>query len=237
VLKKDDISATVKDIYFGLLGATSITQGATFTDIIANSTATFAADKDTLVPFSASSARGEDDGTGTIAFALAAATATTPGTADALAAGGKGIAAFQFYGELNTYAAWAASDIQVAGNYTLVPLRDTTYTTTLTSADYCADGVNQLLNGLKVDATIAGATGNASITYTAGTPVTIKFGTSLGSDTWIENRGVIVNLYGGGYDDETDLLTIDTTGFSGTTHIDIYRAGASSPSHVITLEE
>jgi hypothetical protein len=239
VLKKDDINATDKDIYFGFLGADSITEGATFADIVANSEATFDATKDTLVPFSASSARGADDGGATIAFALASAKATLPGTADAMADGGKGSAAFQFYGELNTYADWKASDIQVTGAFTLTPLRATTYTTTLTANDYCANGVNQLKSGAAVDETIADATGATTISYTPGIPVTIKFGTPINTaQAWIKIGSNSSNALGGDaiYDSSNDILTIDTAGLSGTVTVDIYtNNNFTAPAYTITL--
>jgi hypothetical protein len=226
-LKKDDLSSDVpKDIYFGFLGANSISEGTTFTDVVAGSTATFVdTDKDTLVPFSASSARGADDGAGTISFALASAKATVPGTADAMADNGKGSAAFQFYGELNTYANWQASDIQVTGAFTLIPLRSSTYSDTLTAADYCSDGVNQLKNTDAVDATIAGSTGNANVSYTAGTPVKIKFGVAINTaEVWVAIGSSSSNAIGGAatYDSSKDILSIDTAGLSETVTVNIY---------------
>lgn len=139
-LKKDDITATEKNLYFGALGASGITAAGNFADDAAGTTAAFDAKKNTLVPFGT-------DGKVSIAWALSPAKDTNTDKApDTLADGNKGMAAFQFFGEMNTYAAWKAGDVKVTGKYTLTALRASTFDK-LTAADFASDGVNQLKAG------------------------------------------------------------------------------------------
>lgn len=144
----DDDSVTDKLIYFGALGAEDLTGSAIVAtpagvEAITGSAAYtnyFGGDdppaglyptnvSDTLVPFVPSA--DNTTGSAVIGFALGAAkeSSTTSGALDALADDDAGVAAFQFYAQLNTYAEWEAGDIAVSGSYTLVPLRGETYNT------------------------------------------------------------------------------------------------------------
>jgi len=144
-LDKDDTSATDKKIYFGALGATGITvNDLEFGYEFGSGTdpeGSYDATAGTLVPFSV------DEKKATIEFALNKATkeeTESEGEADTLAADNKGVAAFQFYGELNTYADWQANDITVSGAYTLIPLRASTYEMYTTEGVFIEGGLNQL---------------------------------------------------------------------------------------------
>ena len=163
-LSKDDTSVTDKELFFGALGASGVTGTAitatgaalvteeaitTYSDIadIYGSSnppqaeyTTASAVADTLVSFTPGT--GGATGSAVIAFALnkAVESETTPGAVDSLATDNKGVAAFQFYSELNTYADWKANDITVSGAYTLTPLRTTTYD----NYTYITGGLNQL---------------------------------------------------------------------------------------------
>jgi hypothetical protein len=123
-LAKDDASVTDKRLFFAMLGADTLTAG----DLSFSNTAQHNADgvydplEDTLVPFDPVSKKAG------ISFALAAASESFPdGGYDTLAAGDKGVGAFQFYAEVNTYAPWAKGDVSVTGYYSLTPLREPTY--------------------------------------------------------------------------------------------------------------
>jgi hypothetical protein len=108
-----------KNAYFGILGAASIAAGNLDYDTIPG-TAEFTYIKDTAGTLSVF-----DSNKASIRFALAAATggSTKMDTQNALAATNKGVASYTFYAELNTYADWAAGDLDVAGVYTLVPVQ------------------------------------------------------------------------------------------------------------------
>ena len=149
-LSLDDTKVTDKKLYFGALGATDITGGSINTTTTGGSfnvgtgpaayysSATTASA--TLIPFTPNS--NGTTGAAVIAFALGAATeGSTPGSISALASNNDGIAAFQFFSQLNTYAKWEANDITVSGAYTLTPLRDTTYT----GYSYVGSSLNQLV--------------------------------------------------------------------------------------------
>jgi len=154
-LSLDDTSVTDKDLYFGALGATGLTGASiTATTVGVSYSAIFGSPTGPAASYSTVSAVAEtlttidpsNDGTtgsAVISFALdkAVESSTTPGSIDSLAASDKGVAAFQFYSQLNTYAEWEADDITVTGSYTLIPLRDTTYT----GYDYIAGSLNQLV--------------------------------------------------------------------------------------------
>jgi hypothetical protein len=154
-LKKDDTSATDKKLYFGTLGATGLTgEAITTTDTAISYSAIFGSTTGpaaeysevtssaaTLVPFTPNTAG--TTGAAVISFALdkAVESTTSPGSIESLAADNKGIAAFQFYSELNTYADWKDNDVTVSGSYTLTPLRTSTYS----NFDFVDGGLNQLV--------------------------------------------------------------------------------------------
>ena len=153
VLKKDNTGEDSKKIFFGAIGATGLTGTAITTTTTGISySAVFtttgpAAEYGTPTSGSATLVKFTPNSDGTtgaavIAFALgkAKANAITPTAIDSLADDNKGVAAFQFYSELNTYADWKANDISVSGTYTLTPLRDTTYT----GFETVSGGLNQL---------------------------------------------------------------------------------------------
>ncbi len=149
-----DTEVTDKEIYFGVLGATSITvndldfdysaseEGATAPKGIYSTTSS------ALTYFSSSSKKAD------VAFALDKATNVKtngdPDTGAALAAGNKGVASFQFYSKMNTYANWQPNDITVTGSYTLTALSGTTYSNYTTNNSYETGGLNQL----KVDTAV-----------------------------------------------------------------------------------
>lgn len=149
----DDPTAILKKIYFAALGAKETTgesiyvvdedttSSAVFTSTSAVYDYTSAAA--TRVPF-APSGDGTASGSAVIAFALGAAeeSTVTDGAVSALADNDAGVAAFQFYAAMNTYAEWADDDIKVSGAYTLTPLRTTTYTGY--ADDIIAESLNQL---------------------------------------------------------------------------------------------
>ncbi len=124
-LSPDDETVTDKKLYLAVLGASTF-------EVATASTTTFDAETDgTLVPFVASgtSAFGAE-----VAFALEAGDGTNP------ADGNGGVAAFTFYGVLNSYADWQDNDVVINCEYLLSPLRPKTYETTAASTV----GVNQI---------------------------------------------------------------------------------------------
>ena len=138
-LKQSDTSVRDKHIFFGALGAKDVTSAPNFDGSTASPGFTYATEDpaptaaDVFVPF----VPDEDDdklADGTITFALGAA------TENAFADNNKGVAAFQFYAQLNTYAEWAESDVTVVGAWTLTALRTSDYGNIVT-ADH---GLNQL---------------------------------------------------------------------------------------------
>jgi len=168
-LAKDDTAVTDKEIYFAALSAATVTPGtldfATAVDYpaVAASNAAFtynftpAAGADRLallVP----DLTDDFKAAGGIKFALGAATGDP---LDTLAASNAGVASFQFYGELNTYADWEADDIAITGRYTLTATRTTTYANYLADVDPLTAGVQNAfvpssLNMLKPAAVVSG---------------------------------------------------------------------------------
>jgi uncharacterized protein YjdB len=202
-LKPYDTNVTTKQLYFGALGATGITVGDLDFDYVlgeedgTDPVGTYNASKSALLTaFDTATSKAA------IAFALDKATdSADEGTAaDALAAANKGVATFQFYGKMNTYAAWAAADITIAGAYTLTALSATTYTNY--TPDFLADGLNQIkvtvpLTGITVTGT-GGATSvvNEETLQMIATPA--PAGASNTDVTWSV--------------DDTDIATIDADG-------------------------
>jgi hypothetical protein len=154
-ISKDDPSATDKKLYFAILGADSLEQSGEGPDAFKG---VYDAKKDTLVPFSA------ETNTASVHFVLAPATESAPGAGyDTLAEGGMGVAAFQFYANLNTYAAWRDGDVEIHAVYTLTPLRKPAYESYINYGGFTEDGWNtQLalplldLSGLGMDGTEGG---------------------------------------------------------------------------------
>ena len=164
-LEKDDTSVTDKEIFFAALGASTVTPGTLTFAATTGASFTYNAANAPFVPFVPAS----DGATavGNVRFALGAATESDPGTSglDTLAAANRGLASFQFYGELNTYAEWLASDVKVSGAYTLTPLRATTFTnygaaTGGAGSAFMADSVNQLKPAVSAAKFLAADTGS-----------------------------------------------------------------------------
>lgn len=184
-LSLDDTSVTDKELYFGALGATGLTgasittttAGVSYSAIFGSTTgpaasyATVSAVADTLVTLTPSS--DGTTGAAVLSFALdkAVESSTTPGSIESLAAADAGVAAFQFYSQLNTYAEWEDNDISVSGTYTLIPLRDTTYS----GYDYIDGSLNQLVPEVVTPPTpptpYGGITGFIVGTDTTGTTI------------------------------------------------------------------
>jgi hypothetical protein len=116
---------TAKNIYFGMLAAASAstvpayagTGGAYVYDATS-----VASGSPQVVPFPAASATPISEATAKISFVLEKAA-----SGSTLAADGKGAGAFQFYGNLNTYATWEANDLTVRATYKLVALPANAY--------------------------------------------------------------------------------------------------------------
>jgi hypothetical protein len=156
-LSPDDDTVTAKKLYFAALGAKEISD---------NTATTVTFDKEdvpeTLAPFSAAGK------TAAMSFVLKAGNGSAP------ASGTGGVAAFTFYGVLNSYADWQDGDVSVEAAYTLSALRPDTYTTLSDSAV----GVNQIAtapgggNVITADITLA-ATG------TSGAPNSADIGKTV----------------------------------------------------------
>jgi hypothetical protein len=67
---------------------------------------------------------------------------------DTLAAANKGVASFQFYAELHTYADWEEGDVNVKGVYSLTPLLEASYQ----NSDFVADSWGVQLIASKANA-------------------------------------------------------------------------------------
>jgi hypothetical protein len=144
-LKKDDITEDTKKLYFGALSAHD---GSTISYSGGSSSGSYEYDatkSDTLIPFDAT------DNEAKIDFLLAAGNGTQ------VVDGSKGVASFQFYAELNTYAHWDSDDISVTGAYTFTGVRGDDYTalTDSTTGKIATDSLNLLAAGPKADVTIA----------------------------------------------------------------------------------
>lgn len=193
-LEPDNPAVTDKEIYFAALGAGGVSGEAisvtTTSAVITSSSGIYdyTSSAATRVAFTPSS--GGATGSAVIGFALGAATesSTTPDAIEALATSNGGVAVFQFFGSLNTYADWQANDLTVSGAYTLTPLRTTTY------SDYTGEFVAGSLNQIEmtpaapaepdpvgfigeVDPTVKSIT----IASISGTQLVIPF--NLGSET------------------------------------------------------
>lgn len=140
-----DTEVTDKKIFFAALGATGIAEDAidfAFDDESEAPEISYSDDTSPKIPFKSSTKKAN------IAFALDKAadveTDGTPGDDAALADDAKGVAAFQFFSKLNTYAEWEDNDIDVSGAYKLIALSATTYGN-YEEGDYEQGGVNQLV--------------------------------------------------------------------------------------------
>jgi hypothetical protein len=135
---------------------------------------------DTLVPFNWSA----NTGTATISFLLAAARDLgSTGNLNNLAASSTGIAAFQFYGELNTLQPWSNTDLEISGRYSLVGVLPVTHSAIRADEDRLA-GVNILLPPppppnatLTITSTTAGthSAGVKATVWTESVPLTVLF--------------------------------------------------------------
>ena len=133
-IKLDDTNPGSKNVFFGLLGAKTLSTPPSFLDNL-GAEFTFDAPGTTNDAFNALVPEGAGaSAKGSISFALDKATAT------AYAAGNKGVSAFQFYAQLDTYAGWQGGDIEVEGVYTFTALRGETYDKT----EMTADGLNMV---------------------------------------------------------------------------------------------
>jgi len=138
-LSPDDADVTDKKLYLAVVGADNIT--IEVADTI--SATTYNPEKsDTVAPFST-------DGVAATAFILGA------GIDSQTTADDTGVASFTFYGVLNSYADWVASDVKVTAAYTLAALRPGTYTALFAETV----GVNQ------VAAAVTGYTTSGNLTY------------------------------------------------------------------------
>lgn len=194
-LSLDDTSVTDKELYFGALGATGLTGTAissvytvdpdtTYVDVFGGTDAPQGAyasvspSAATLIAFTPNT--DGTTGAAVISFALdkAIESETTEGAIDSIATDNKGVAAFQFYSQLNTYADWEANDITVSGTYTLTPLRDTTYS----GYDYIDGSLNQLETAPPAPTTFSvtvendgnGTATASAVTAAAGDTVTLS---------------------------------------------------------------
>ncbi|MCL2035489.1 MAG: hypothetical protein FWG94_12300 [Oscillospiraceae bacterium] len=240
-LKQSDTTARDKHIFFGALGAKDVTSSPNFDGSAASPGFTYATEDpapmaaDVFVPF----APDENDdkvAEGSITFALGAATES------AFAADDKGVAAFQFYAQLNTYAEWAASDVTVVGAWSLTALRTSDYGSIVTAEH----GLNQL-KGEAVEPEpepepepdpdpeneVKFATGvtSASIEYTRGAKLNTVVSPDFHYRVFIEDKpagvtSVTVNaasstVYTAGtdysYDSATGVLTMHRVGNSNAT--------------------
>jgi hypothetical protein len=114
-----DMTMRDKVLSMGVIGAKTITPGATaFADLAFANDATVVYDSEedgTLIEF-------DVDKQADIGFVLAAATRTP----DALANNAEGLAAFQFFAEMNSYAPWQDGDVNVSGVLWLTALHPDT---------------------------------------------------------------------------------------------------------------
>jgi hypothetical protein len=170
-LSPDDGDVTTKQLYFAAVGANSATDNAgngLSYDADAADGIQFASGA--LAPFNAGDAKAS------IAFALEKGIGTGPA-----ASGSGGVAAFTFYGVLNSYAAWAANDVRVTANYTLTPLRPATYT------EYIGDKIG--LNQIPTASSRIGFTDNAASSDGKALTVAFKQSDALAPITFGFNAG------------------------------------------------
>lgn len=221
------LNVTARAAHFGMIGATSVTSGPpTFADPSEGTMVYNRATDGTQVFFGPAAATGATTSDARIEFLLGAATGEPPAT---LAASNRGVASFQFYAELNTYATWAANDISVAGNFTLTGINAAHYgDPTATGADregmmvHQTVGLNVFPMGPVADVIVTATTGAVSAnvtTWTQGNPLTILFDrdvppatlTIAGTTDWPQNRPTVGLGPDWSYDATTGLLTIYRT--------------------------
>jgi hypothetical protein len=221
-----------KDVYFAALSAEGVTPNSlNYASALTDMTATFAYDADppkgTLVPFGVSLGAPGNEKT-TLAFLLGKSTGTP---LDTLAAANEGVASFQFYANLNTYADWKANDIQVVGSYNLQGIKGSDYKT---QAALPANYVTGSLNQVPLTPNFIGAA-TATTTIAGGADIEVPFfaaGKSLASATLLEYA---IDITG-----DTDIsggkIVIDRTNtgssmytlFAGTFTIRVNLAGDST---------
>jgi hypothetical protein len=144
VLKPSEVAEKAKKLYFAVLSAGS---ASTATGISPTGFAYDPTKVTTLRLFEPADANVGTDGTTDFEFLL-----NTSGTHGTPTTDNKGVASFQFYAVMNTYAPWSASDLSISGSYHLDGVRTTDYSTTVTSGIE-ADSLNLLKS--PTDVTIA----------------------------------------------------------------------------------
>jgi hypothetical protein len=70
---------------------------------------------------------------------------------------------------MNSYAAWASSDVKVSGTYTLTALSTTTFANYTTNSDFIAGGLNQLKTDVPVTGLTVTGAGEATSVVNGGT--------------------------------------------------------------------
>jgi hypothetical protein len=147
-LDQTSTSGAPKDVYFAALSANGVTTNSLgYGNAATDDTAVFTYDanpaKGTLVPFGVTLEQPGNE-KAKMAFLLGKSTASA-GTLDTLALQNQGVASFQFYAELNTYAAFQPNDITVSGGWTLQGIKGADYKTQIAEpTDYVADSLNQV---------------------------------------------------------------------------------------------
>jgi hypothetical protein len=177
-LERDDISEKSKKAFFAAVTAQTITTAPSLVadDLFTGMAFGYGTEHadGIIMPFY-SFLGGADEGISEFQFALGGATATN------LASSNQGIASFTFYGQLNTYANWAANDITVSAAYTLTGLRSTTYAGyRLGGSGFEEDSLNMRTYEAKVapptpDDTFTGATLTISDLDAAASQIVLAF--------------------------------------------------------------
>jgi hypothetical protein len=166
-LSPSDVVATEKKLYFGALSASDDSTAAYSTGVFSGKYLYDAAEAATLVPFDPTTKEAE------LAFLLQG------GTGAQVVDGSKGNASFQFYANLNTYAAWDADDVSVSGAYTLQGVRADDYTALTGTGGIAAGSLNLLAPSYPGPGFIVGGTTvstvSAALSQSSNTDVTIPF--------------------------------------------------------------
>ena len=185
-------TVAAKSGYFGILGAASLAGTPTFADATIGTYTYNPATAGTLIPFDWTANVGEAG----IEFMLGAATSGP----DALAAANKGVASFNFYGELNTLAIWATTDLQMTGTYTLAGILPAPYT----AAAAGTIGVNQLSGAALGFAGADPSVGTLTVARGASAEVDFNYGNNTMTEFVLR-----VNQF-----DALPLVSKTATGFS-----------------------
>jgi hypothetical protein len=224
--------------FFGVLGASSVTPSPTWaapnTGVYAFNPITASELNGTLIPINWTTTTA---GNANIAFILGAADPlnATP----ALAALDAGVAAFQFYGELNTMALWATTDLTFTGAYRLTGVLPPAYDAAVVPANIV--GLNM------VRPAPAGPTPN--VTFTTAPPQTQSATVSRAAGSWTVQFPSpfptgITSVGGGNAWLATDYTYVAATGLltitrypAGTTAspITIVTTGTNAGTYTVTL--